>query len=428
LSARTPASAWYALGVLFVVYVANFVDRQILAIVLDDVKAELQVSDTLMGLLSGPAFVVFYTVAGIPIARLADRSSRRTIIACGLAVWSVMTALCGLAKSYPQLLLARIGVGVGEAAGTPPSHSLLSDLFPPERRATALSIYAMGIYVGVMFGYLAGGFVREAFDWRTAFLVVGLPGIPLALLVQASVREPVRGASDGRADEATPPLREVVRFLASRRAFVWVTIAACFQSLSGYSILAWAPSFLRRVHAMDPAEAGLSIGLVTGIGGAFGAWLGGALVDRLARRDRRWIVWLPAWVSALSVPFAVPFYLAEGRTATLAAFVPFYVLSAMYVGPLWSVGQSVVRPRMRALASAILLVVLNLVGLGLGPLAVGAANDLLHARLGDDAIRWSLLVMAGMGGLAAWPFARAARTLRAELDAAGGAAPPPAGA
>lgn len=428
MSARTPASAWYALAVLFVVYVANFVDRQILAIVLDDVKAELQVSDTLMGLLSGPAFVVFYTVAGIPIARLADRGSRRTIIACGLALWSVMTALCGLARSYPQLLLARIGVGVGEAAGTPPSHSLLSDLFPAERRATALSLYAMGIYVGVMFGYLAGGFVREAFDWRTAFLVVGLPGIPLALLVQATVREPARGASDGRADEATPPLREVLRFLASRRAFVWVTIAACFQSLSGYSILAWAPSFLRRVHAMDPAEAGLSIGLVTGIGGAFGAWLGGALVDRLARRDRRWIVWLPAWVSALSVPFAVPFYLAEGRAATLAAFVPFYVLSAMYVGPLWSVGQSVVRPRMRALASAILLVVLNLVGLGLGPLAVGAANDLLHDRLGDDAIRWSLLVMAGMGGLAAWPFARAARTLRAELDAAGGAAPPPAGA
>ncbi|MDX1649156.1 MAG: MFS transporter, partial [Myxococcota bacterium] len=269
---RTPASAWYALAVLFVVYVANFVDRQILAIVLDDVKAELAVSDTLMGLLSGPAFVVFYTVAGIPIARLADRGSRRTLIACGLALWSAMTALCGLARTYPQLLLARIGVGVGEAAGTPPSHSLLSDLFPAERRATALSIYAMGIYVGVMFGYLAGGFVREAFDWRTAFLVVGLPGIPLAILVRATLREPSRGASDGRADEPTPPLREVVRFLATRRAFVWVTVAACFQSLSGYSILAWAPSFLRRVHDMDPSEAGLSIGLVTGLGGAFGAW------------------------------------------------------------------------------------------------------------------------------------------------------------
>jgi len=191
----SPAYAWYVLAVLLAVYVMNFVDRQILAIVLVDVKAELNASDTAMGFLSGFAFVLFYASAGIPIARWADRGSRRFIITLGLTVWSAMTAASGLARSFGELAVARFGVGIGEAAGSPPSHSLISDYFPPERRATALSIYAMGIYLGVLFGFVGGGYIRDLFDWRTAFLAAGLIGLPLALLVRLTVREPERGVA-----------------------------------------------------------------------------------------------------------------------------------------------------------------------------------------------------------------------------------------
>lgn len=410
--------AWYVLGVLLLVYIVNFVDRQILAILLEDIKADLGVSDTAMGFLSGFAFALFYTVAGIPIARWADRGSRRTIIALGLAVWSAMTALSGLASSFAQLALARVGVGVGEAAGSPPSHSLISDYFPPERRATALSIYAGGIYLGVMLGYLAGGLINEWFDWRTAFLVVGLPGLPLALLVRLTVREPRRGLSErGPVDTAPVPLREVARFLLARSSFVWLVTAACCQSLLGYAVLAWGPTFLVRVHAMGSAEIGISIGLITGVGGALGAWLGGTVTDRLSLRDARWMVWLPAIVSLAGLPFALPFLLADDARVALACFAPFYLLNAMYVGPLWSTTQTLVKVRMRAVASALLLFLLNLVGLGVGPLLVGFLNDVLAPRYGDGAIRWSLLAMAVVGAAASLPFWLAGRTLREDLAA-----------
>jgi MFS family permease len=211
----SPGYSYYVLGVLFTVYVFNFIDRQVLAILLQPIKHDLQASDTEMGLLVGFAFVVFYTFAGIPIARWADRTSRRTVIALGLAVWSAMTAASGLARSFAQLALARVGVGIGEAAGSPPAHSLLSDYFPPERRATALSIYATGVYVGAMIAFMAGGYIREHFGWRLVFLLVGLPGIPLALLVRMTVRELPRGFSEGvPANSEMVGIGDVIRFLS----------------------------------------------------------------------------------------------------------------------------------------------------------------------------------------------------------------------
>jgi predicted MFS family arabinose efflux permease len=418
-AAAGPRYAWYVLAVLLAVYVMNFVDRQILAIVLDDVKAELGVSDTVMGLLSGLAFSLFYTVAGIPIARLADRGSRRTIVAVGLALWSAMTAACGLAANAWQLALARFGVGVGEAAGTPPSHALISDYFPPERRATALSIYGMGIYLGVMFGFLAGGWIRDAFDWRTAFLACGVPGVPLALLVLATVREPARGASERRTVGAEPPrAREVLRILFGRPAFRWLTLAACCQATSGYAVLTWGPAFLGRVHHLGGSAIGTSFGLIAGVGGALGITLGGALADRLARRDVRFHAWLPAAVSLLALPFAVPFYLAAELRTALACFALFYLINNMYVGSLWSLAQGLVPVRMRAVASASLLTILNLVGQGLGPLLVGHLNDRWAPSLGAEAIRWSLLATAAIGACAAPLFWLCARWLRRDLEAA----------
>ncbi len=247
-----PAYSNYVLGVLFLVYVFNFIDRSILSTVLDNIKQDFEISDSWLGFISGLGFALFYTLAGIPIARLADRKSRRTIIALGLLLWSSMTVASGTARTFSHLLLARIGVGIGEAAGSPPSHSLISDYFPPERRATALSIYAMGIYLGTMIAFLAGGYIQEHFDWRTAFYLVGLPGIPLALLVLLTVREPPRGMSEHVAVDSTPvSTREVAVFLFGQRSFRHLVLGSCCQALSGYAFLTWCFSFLLRVHEMS---------------------------------------------------------------------------------------------------------------------------------------------------------------------------------
>ena len=410
--------SYYVLGVLFTVYVFNFIDRQVLAILLQPIKQELQASDTAMGFLTGFAFVVFYTFAGIPIARWADRTSRRSVIALGLAVWSVMTAASGLARSFTQLALARIGVGVGEAAGSPPAHSLLSDYFPPERRATALSIYATGVYIGAMIAFIAGGYIREHFGWRLVYLLVGLPGIPLALLVRMTVRELPRGFSEsGPADTGVVSLGEVIRFLLSRRSFLYIAAGASCQSLGGYAILSWGPAFLERVHQLGVVEIGTWLGLSVGIGGTAGAYLGGRLADRLGARNQSWYMRLPAIQALLGVPFVAGFLLLESAELALLSFLPFYFIANMYIGPMLAMTQGLVKLRMRATASAILLFILNMVGLGLGSFVVGFSNDQLAGRFGIEAIRYSLLGVALVGGLASFFFLQASRTLREDLRA-----------
>ncbi len=420
--AQAPVSRAYAnyvLGVLFVVYVFNFLDRQVLSILIDPIKEDLGVSDTAMGLLVGLAFAVFYALAGIPIARWADRGSRRTVIAFSLTLWSLMTVASGQARSFAQLALARIGVGVGESGGTPPSHALLSDYFPPQQRATALALYGNGIYVGAGLGIMAGGFLKEAFDdWRLAFYVVGFAGLPLALLVWLTVRELPRGASES-APVPTGGLGffGVMRFLFSRRSFLWLVIGACCQAISGYSFLNWGAMFLIRVHALSYGEVAAWLGPTIMLGGCTGVTLGGWLADRLGRRDERWYMRLPAIVSVAGLPFAAGFLVLGSPQAALLSFVPFYAISNMYVGPLWSTAQNLARPDMRATASAVLLFILNIVGLGLGPLLVGVLNDQLAGVYGDASIRYSLLFVALIGGLASVFFWLASASLREDLAA-----------
>jgi MFS family permease len=408
------------LSVLLLAYILNFVDRQVLAMVAQDVKEEMSLTDTQLGILLGPAFVFFYTAAGIPIARLADRTSRRTVIGVGLALWSTMTVFCGAAKGFGQLALGRFGVGIGEAAGTPPSHSMISDYFPPERRATALSVYATGIYFGTGFGFAGGGLVLEYFDWRTAFYVAGLAGLPVVLLLAFTVREPVRGRFDAVRDAVTPPVHEVIRALFARRSFVFLLLAASCQAFLGYAVLSWGATFLRRVFDMPATEVGISFGLLAAISGAIGAAAGGALVDRLALRDSRWYAWLPAIVSLAAFPFAVGFVIADAPSLSLLAFAPFYLLNNMYVGPLWSLTQNLVRPSMRATASATLLAILNIVGYGIGPPLIGWISDLLEPTRGDDAIRVALLFAAFIGASASIFFLLCARTLPEDLEGGGG--------
>jgi predicted MFS family arabinose efflux permease len=417
-AAHGPGYSRYVLGLLFVVYVFNFVDRQILSILLDPIQRDLGVSDTAMGFLTGWAFAVFYTFAGIPIARYADTGVRRSVIAAGAALWSAMTAASGFAQSFAQLALARIGVGVGEAACSPPAHSLISDYFPPERRATALAVYASGIHFGTAFGYLAGGAISEAFGWRAAFFVVGLPGLLVALLVRATVREPVRGASEGvAAAGAAPATRDVFAHLWRLRSFRHLSLASAFTAFAAYGVSIWTPAFLARVHGMQSGEIGLWLGLIAGLAGASGAYLGGIAVDRLRRRDPRYGVWLPAVAGLVGMPSVFLLLFWPDPYAALLLSIPSTLLGAMWLGPVFMLTQNLVPIRMRAVASAILLFVINLIGLGLGPQTVGLLNDLLRPRFGAEAIRFSLAgVVLVMSLWAALHFVLAARTLRADLS------------
>lgn len=421
LTRTADAYAWYVLSLLSLTYVLNFIDRQILAMLIEPIKKEFGVSDTAMGFLSGFAFVFFYTIVGIPIARWADRGSRKTIITLALTIWSGMTAACGMARGFVELALLRVLVGVGEAGGSPPSHSLISDYFPPRQRATALSIYAWGVYIGSALAFLAGGYLLKNYDWRTAFFVVGLPGLLLAALVGLTVKEVPRGYSENKLSPPLQPpqqqpLAEVLRFLRSRRAFVFVAFASSIQSLAGYAILTWGPAFLGRVHHMPFVDIGLHLGWTIGLAGCLGAWLGGHLADRFGAQDARWYMRLPALQSLLAVPFLVGFVLFQEKELALLCFIPFYTLGAMYVGPMFSVIQGITPPQMRATASAILLFIVNMIGSGLGPLSIGLLNDhVFGPHYGPEAIRYSMLVMGLIGGFASILFWQASKSLREEM-------------
>jgi predicted MFS family arabinose efflux permease len=413
----TPAYANYVLALLFVAYVFNFIDRQILGILLDSIKRDLQVSDSVMGLLTGTAFAVFYATLGIPIARLADVWVRRTIIALGLALWSGMTALSGAAQSLVQLAGARIGVGVGEAALSPPAHSLISDYFPVEKRATALGIYAVGIHVGTLFGFKGGGILDDAFGWRWAFVIVGLPGLLLALLVWLTVKEPARGRTDpDHVRAASPPALYVLRHLMRLPSFRLVSTAMGFMAFAGYAFSVWAPTFLKRVHGWSSSEAG-DLGWPIGVGGALGSVLAGWVADRLGRRDTRWWMWVPALAGVAPLPFTLAFLFAGDPTLALWVSTPGLAIAAFYQGPSFAAAQNLAPPAMRSVASGLLLFITTMIGYALGPPAIGLLNDHVFADRGDEALRYSLaVVLSGAGAAGTLCYALAARHLRADLQ------------
>jgi MFS family permease len=408
------AYAGYVLGVLVLVNLLNHVDRNIVAILLQQIRDEFQVSDEWMGLLTGMAFMLVHATMGIPIALWADRGSRRVVLALGVAVWSAMTALSGLARGFGQLLALRMGVGIGEAAGTPPSHSMISDYFPPERRATALAIQAMGLHAGVAFGYLAAGWLGQLFGWRTTMLVVGLPGLALAALVAGTVREPRRSTA-----VASHPLSEVLRFLFGQRAYVWLLAAGSFHAMAGYSMAHWAPTLLVRVHGMSYGEIGTWLGAFAFLAGGGGALVGGRLADRLGRRDARWYAWTSAIAAFAALPCGVGLTLLPSPVAAVACYAPQIFATALYNGPIYAMNQGLARPRMRAMAVAVHLFVVSIVGGGVGPWLVGRASDALRAAHGELGIRFALLGVFATGVAVAGVFyLLAARTLARDFETA----------
>lgn len=420
---------WYVVWLLFLVYVLNFVDRQILTILMEPIREEFHFTDTQLGLLSGLAFAVLYSTLGIPIARLADRSNRVNIISISLFVWSLFTVITGRAQSFTQLLLARVAVGIGEAGCTPPAYSIISDYFERKRRTTAIAIYTMGIYGGVFVGFIVGALVAQEYGWRMAFYVVGAPGIVLAIIVKLTLREPPRGYAEGMTvAPAPPPFIDVLRSVLSKPTFWHLALAASLHAFVGYGVNGFHPSFLIRTHGLTVAEAGVVLAIVSAISGIGGTWFGGYLADRLSnsRGDVRWQLWTPGIATLLNVPVAILAYTLSDKNMVIATMFIGLVFGVMYLGPSYATMQRLVTVRERAVGSSLLLLIVNLVGLGLGPWLVGIVSDVMNHRFlaegltaaaaKSQGLRWALIIMVCIN---VWSFVHymiAARTL--ERDSA----------
>jgi MFS family permease len=406
--------------VLAIVYVFNFVDRQILAILLPSIRDEFLVNDAVLGFLAGTAFAIFYATLGVPIALLADRWNRRNLIAIAVTIWSGMTALSGMAANIWQLSLARIGVGIGEAGCSPPAHSMISDLYPPEQRSTAMGFYTLGISTGIMLAYLGGGWVVQNLGWREAFFIVGVPGLLLAVVVRFTLTEPRRGASENRQDSgAHPPVLTVFRFLLARRSFVHMAVAAGLSACTGYAVISFFPSFLVRSFDMEIVTIGKWLGWILGIAGGIGFFGGGFLADHIGRSKRRDALWLIAAMMLVTGAFDVAVFLAPSAAWTLMIFIVPAATSNIYLAPVLAQTQSLVGLRMRGVASALMLLILNMIGLGLGPLAVGYVSDLLAPRFADESMRYSLLIIcAVLLPWAAWHYYLAGKSIDADLERA----------
>ena len=415
---KNPYYRYLVLGILTTVYISNFVDRQVINVLAQYIIEDLEISDGQFGMLSGLAFASIYTTLGIPIARWADISNRRNIIAISVAVWSVMTALCGAAQSFGQLFLARFGVGVGEAGGSPPSHSIVSDIFPAEQRATALSIYSLGVYGGILVGTVGGAYLVQYFDWRTAFVVVGLPGILLALVVRFVIKEPPRGMAEARQDVAPPGFFRVMEFLWERKSFRHLSFACALHAFVTYGMGNFMPLFLGRVHSMPILDVGWYYGMIAGIGGLAGTFFGGWTSDRMCRKtgDKTWYVWIPFISTVVAIPLALNTFLImpDGYLAVYSYSLPVF-FGGWYLAPCIAATHFLVGIRMRAMASAILLFVLNLIGLGLGPMLTGFISDFLTPSYGDDALRYAMSITVLVNIWCAVHYYLAAKTIREDF-------------
>ncbi len=377
-----------ALVMLLLVYTFNFIDRQILGILAPTIKADLALTDTQLGLLGGLAFALLYSTLAIPLAWLADRTSRTWVITLSLAVWSGFTALCGVASNFAQLFAFRIGVGVGEAGGVAPSYAVIADTFAPDRRARALAVYSLGIPLGSAAGVMLGGYIATSIDWRTAFIVVGVAGLVLAPVFRLCVREPVRG-SDPRDRE---PVRRVFGILARKPSFWLLAFGASASSMLGYGLAFWLPSLMQRSFGLDLIETAQFYGGVLLLGGVAGVLLGGVLGDRLGARDRRMYTRVPAIAFVIAVPLFAAGILSSSVTAAFVFFLVPQALAYVWLAPVITAIQHLVPGHMRATASATFLLINNLIGLGGGSFALGALSDGLAAHYGDEALRYAMLM------------------------------------
>ena len=376
-------------------------------------KRDLHLSDSEIGLLTGFAFALFYTLFGLPIAWVADRSHRVRVVALACAVWSLFSAAGGLAGNFLTLAAARIGVGIGEAGGTTPSYAIISDLFPPKRRGVALALFSLGVPLGAAVGAALGGGVAARYGWRAAFFAVGLPGLLIAGLILAVVREPIRGAQDARpaTPDAAAGLGEVVAMFVRHPVLRWTSLGTGLSAFAGYGMLNWTPSFLIRHQHMTLLQLSGAYSVCIGVAMGLGTWLSGYLADRLSTRRPRAYALIPLWGAFLTLPFAIAAFCARGWQVSLACLTATSAFGILYLAPALAVVQNTVPPRARSTSAAVLLLVLNLIGLGGGPVFVGVLSDLFKPRHGVDSLKLALLCLTPVLVLVMGAYAMAARAM-----------------
>lgn len=393
---KGPLYSYYILGVLMLGNACAFLDRSVISVLMPQLKHQLHLGDMSLGFLSGFAFTICYVLIGLPLAALGERTSRRNIVAAAIALWSVMTALCGRVANFSQLVLLRVGVGIGEAGLTPSAHSLISDLFPPQRRGTAISIFTVGIHLGVFAGLALGGYLAEHFGWRETFFIISIPGIVIALLIFLTVAEPLRGQHEGVAstDLQYHSLFKVVKLLWTDRGLRYTMLGTTFCSFVTFGQGAWLPSFLVRSHGMTIGHAGLLLGVAGGLGGLIGTLIGGTLSDRFGERNPRWRLWVVTVALAIFPISALVFLYTPSIGFMWATAMTGVMLTAVHKAPTSAVTLNRTPPRMRARATAINLFLTNLLGGGLGPLVVGGLSDALRPAYGNDSLRYGLVTVS----------------------------------
>jgi MFS family permease len=427
----------YATGLLMVVYMLSFLDRQVLSILAEPIKQDLNLADWQIGAVSGLAFALFYTLVGLPIARLSERGHRPFIIASAITVWSVFTIMCGFAKGFAHLALARVGVGTGEAGCTPPALSLIADYVPRERRSSAVAVYMAGAPAGALLGMVLGGVVASHWGWRTAFFVAGIPGVVMAILVAFTLREPrlkrhaaaITSPRPAEEEAAKETFATTMKVLIGKPTYRLIVTAVTMKALIQYSVHAFVGSFFFRNHAVELADTasrfglkpvgflGISLGIILGLSGIAGSIFGGKLADHFARRDIRAHMTIPAIGVLVGTPFYIAAFMVGSLPLALGLLLIPGTLNAMYYGPAYAIVQGLVKPSMRATATAVLLFVISLVGLGIGPLIVGLVSDILAGQgFGEAAgIRWALTLCVLLAIPAAICFLAARKTLQTDL-------------
>jgi MFS family permease len=373
----------WVLAMLTLAYVFNFLDRSIINVLSQSIKVEFALTDFQIGLLGGFFFAVFYTTCGIPVARLAERGDRVSILSGAIVIWSGMTALCGLATGFWTLALFRLGVGVGEAGCAPPAQAMISDFYPANRRASAMGIYALGVPIGTLIGTVAGGWLANDLGWRAAFVLVGLPGILLAILIRLTIKDPPRGHSEPAgtvvAHAEVPPLRAVLKVLWAKKSFVHICAGFSLVNIVGYGNTAFALPYFLRQFQLDLKTTALAVGLAFGLASFIGTFSGGIIADRMARRDKRWYAWTPGLSLCIAPWLTIAVFLQNDWTTAILLMLLPGIFHYTYLGPSFASVHNVVEPRMRASATAVLFLVINLTGLGIGPPLVGAMSDFYAA-------------------------------------------------
>ena len=400
----TPSSKKYTLFILTAIFAVNSLDRHILSILLTPIGKEFALSDTQLGLLSGLLFAFVFVMFGFPIAKLAANGNRRNIIAAAAAVWSGLTIVMASAQNFTHLIFARLGVGIGEAGCVAPAHSMISDMYPEERRTSAMSTFVVGANIGILLAFLIGGIAGQFLGWRWAFVIAGIPGLVLALLLRFTVSEPTSDTSTRPVDDGKSLFRETFKVIWNDRGLFHAMIGLMIVGIFTFGTLAWNPTFIIRNHGLSLAQLGIFLALTVGIGGAIGTWLSGQIADRLGDKDVRWRIGVVIIAILIPKPFGIVYLLADSTTVALSCYVAGAFLAGVFWGPTFAYLHSRIPTHMRPMGTAIFMFAFNLVGVGIGPTLVGLASDTVFSTYGTQSLTYALLCVQISGIWAVWHY------------------------